>query len=108
MTTIEQLQQRAYNIRMHILAMATGPEGAHVGGSLSIADVLAVLYFSVLALRPEQPDWKGRDYFILSKGHASACFYASLAERGFFPIEELETYARFNGRLAGHPLSKVP
>jgi transketolase len=104
----EWLQDKALRIREHVLAMAAGPEGAHVGGSLSIADVLAVLFFKVLRLKPEEPGWPDRDHFILSKGHASAALYAALAERGFLPVAELQTYNRPGSRLGGHPLKKVP
>lgn len=102
-----QLQQQAMRIREHILAMGAGPEGAHVGGALSAADLLTVLYFQVLHLRPEDPQWEERDYFILSKGHGGVGLYATLAERGFFPVAELATYARA-GRLAAHPLRSLP
>jgi transketolase len=107
MSGCEQLRARAMRIREHILAMGAGPEGAHVGGALSAADLLTVLYFQVLHLRPEEPDWEGRDYFILSKGHGGVGLYATLAERGFFPVAELATYAR-PGRLAAHPLRSLP
>jgi transketolase len=102
------LSARARVVREHIVAMAGGPEGAHAGGSLSAADILTVLYFDFMRLRPEDPAWPGRDYFVLSKGHASAALYAVLAERGFFPIEELASYARPGSRLAGHPKRAVP
>lgn len=105
---VQGLERQALRVREHVLAMAAAPEGAHVGGSLSCADVLTVLYFKVLRVRPHEPDWPGRDHFILSKGHACAALYATLAERGFFPVAELETYNRPGGRLAGHPLRKVP
>jgi transketolase len=105
---VQVLRQQARRIRTHILAMGAGPEGAHVGGALSATDVLTTLFFHVLRLRPEEPKWAERDYFILSKGHASAALYAALAERGFLPVEELTTYARTDSRLAGHPLRKVP
>lgn len=108
MVDLDELRQRALHIREHILAMASGPEGAHVGGSMSIADVMAVLYFNVLRIRPDDPLWEGRDYFILSKGHAGVGLYATLTERGFFPVEEIATYSRFGSRLAGHPLRKIP
>lgn len=102
------LRHAALRIREHILGMAANPEGAHAGGSLSAADILTVLYFRVLRVRPDEPEWPGRDHYIHSKGHAAAALYATLAERGFFPTEELGTYARVGGRLAGHPLRKVP
>lgn len=107
MVAFEQLQQHAVRIREHILAMGAGPEGAHVGGALSAADILTVLYFHVMQVRPADPAWDGRDYFILSKGHGGVGLYATLAERGFFPQAELATYARA-GRLAAHPLRSVP
>ncbi|HEX6291227.1 MAG TPA: transketolase [Herpetosiphonaceae bacterium] len=108
MNDLATLQQTALRIREHVLAMAAGPVGAHVGGSLSAADILTVLYFHVLRVRPDDPHWDQRDYFILSKGHAGAGLYATLAERGFFPVDELATYARPGGRLLSHPTLKVP
>jgi transketolase len=108
MTAASDLRTRAHAIRGHILTMAASPEGTHIGGSLSSADILAVLYFAILRVRPDEPDWPERDYFVLSKGHASAALYATLAERGFLPVEELASYARPGSRLAGHPLRHVP
>lgn len=75
---------------------------------MSSTDILTVLYFAVLRVRPEDPGWPDRDHFILSKGHASAALYATLAARGYFPLEELSTYGRPGSRLAGHPLRGVP
>ena len=80
--------------------MAANPEGAHVGGSLSAADILTVLYCRVL--RP------GRDHFVLSKGHAAAGLYAALAECGILPESDLAGYARNGGRLGGHPTKGLP
>lgn len=102
------LRQRALNIRRHILTIAATPEGTHLGGSLSAADILTVLYFHIMNIRPEEPDWMLRDYFILSKGHACAALYATLAERGFLSIKELTSYAQAGSRLNGHPTCKVP
>jgi transketolase len=104
----DALARRAHQIRRHIVDMAAGPAGAHVGGSLSAADIMTVLYFAVLRVRPEQPAWPERDYFVLSKGHAAAVLYAVLAERGFLPVAELSGYARAGSRLAGHPSRAVP
>jgi transketolase len=95
-------------MRAAVLRMGTGAEGAHVGGSLSAVDILAVLYGEVLRVRPDEPDWPGRDWFVLSKGHASAALYAALAERGFIPWSECDTYASAGSRLAGHPLRRLP
>lgn len=81
---------------------------SHIGACLSAADVLAVLYERVLRVEPAQPDWPDRDRFILSKGHAAAIVYAVLAERGFFPDEQLESYSRPGSLLTGHASHHVP
>lgn len=75
----------------------------HPGGSLSSADILSALYFKILNHRPYQPDWEGRDRFVLSKGHAAPAYYAALAESGYFPVRELLTLRKLGSRLQGHP-----
>lgn len=75
---------------------------SHVGSALSMADIMAVLYGRILNLAPDDPRWRGRDRFILSKGHAGACVYAALAERGFFPIEELDRHYQNGSPFSGH------
>jgi transketolase len=102
------LAERAHAVRARIIEIGSSPTGAHVGGSLSAADVLTVLYSEVLRVRPERPDWPERDRFVLSKGHASAALYAVLSERGFFDGAECATYGRYGSRLAGHPLRRLP
>jgi len=92
-------------IRAHALRMVHRASASHIGTCLSIADLLAVLYASVLRVDPQRPDWPARDRFILSKGHGAAIFYAVLAERGFFPRAWLEEYCRDGGRLCGHATS---
>jgi len=77
----------AKRIRIHALRMTSRGGGSHVGAAFSIADLLAVLYARILNVRPTDPEWEGRDRFILSKGHAGAAVYAVLAEMGFFPVE---------------------
>ncbi|MFL6139304.1 MAG: transketolase [Frankiaceae bacterium] len=104
---VAELEERAYRVRERILEMGASPTGTHVGGSLSAADVLTVLYGAVLRVRPQEPDWPERDWFVLSKGHAAAGLYAVLAEHGFIPEAECETYARAGSRLAGHPLRRL-
>ncbi|MGC5033777.1 transketolase [Micromonospora sp. DT229] len=98
----------ANRIRHHVVDMCAGPEGGHLGGSLSIVDILTVLYFQALKVAPDQPDAADRDIFLLSKGHGAIALYATLAERGFFPVEELKTYGTSAGRLMGHPVRAVP
>jgi transketolase len=102
------LEGAALAVREHVLAMGAGPIGAHVGGSLSATDILVALYFDVLRVRPREPRWAGRDHFVLSKGHAGAALYATLAERGFLPRAELATYGCSDGRLLAHPTLAVP
>lgn len=80
----------------------------HVGSGFSIVDILVVLYFLVLQIRPKQPRWSGRDHFILSKGHAANALYAVLAERGFFPKSWLKTFCLDDGKLGVHPEHSVP
>src|SRR5262245_8007691 len=75
---------------------------SHVGSCFSMTDLLAALYGAVLRVDPRRPDWPGRDRFVLSKGHAAAALYATLAECGFFPADWLDTYCRDGSRLAGH------
>ncbi|WP_327432440.1 transketolase [Streptomyces sp. NBC_01236] len=104
----EELAERAHRARENVLVMGASEHGAHVGGSLSAVDILTVLYGAVLRVRPDEPNWADRDWFVLSKGHAGAALYAVLAEHGYFPTEECHTYGQRHGRLAGHPLRRLP
>jgi transketolase len=103
-----ELHLLARNIRAETLKMVTVAKASHVGGALSMADILAVLYGGALRVRPEEPQWDGRDRFILSKGHSTTGLYATLALSGFFPLAELETYGRDGTRLMSHVSAKVP
>ena len=106
---IKNLEKKANIIRRYIIEMISNAEGGHIGGALSIADIMAVLYFHILKIDPENPEWEDRDRVVLSKGHASAAWYAALAERGYFPKEELLTFDHINSRLQGHPdMNKTP
>lgn len=103
------LEAKAKEMRREIVKMIAAAASGHPGGSLSAADILTVLYFDKMNLRPEEPHWEGRDYFVLSKGHAAPALYAALALRGFFPVEQLETLRKLHSPLQGHPVSsKVP
>ncbi|MGH3875538.1 MAG: transketolase [Actinophytocola sp.] len=106
--TRETLETVAARIRSHVVDMCAGPEGGHLGGAFSCVEVLTALYFSVLNVDPRQPDDPARDRFLLSKGHAALALYATLAERGFFPVEELAGYGQPGSRLMGHPVRAVP
>ncbi len=92
----------AKSIREATLCMVHRARSSHIGSCLSIADILAVLYGRILRVRPDDPHWRDRDRFVLSKGHAAAAVYAVLAERGFFPKSWLENFYADDSRLAGH------
>lgn len=106
---INKLEGMAKLIRQDIVRMIGQAGSGHPGGSLSGADIVSALYFHVMRLDPARPDWPDRDRFILSKGHAAPLLYAALAQRGFFPKEELGTLRKLGSMLQGHPdLNKVP
>lgn len=98
----EGVRAFAKRLRLTALRMVHEARSAHIGGSFSMAELLAALYGGILRVDPARPAWPDRDRFILSKGHACAAYYAALAERGFFPKDWLETFYRDGGRLAGH------
>lgn len=107
--TEAQLADKAKQIRRHIIEMITEAKSGHPGGSLSAVEILTALYFQEMRVDPANPAWPDRDRFVLSKGHAAPVLYATLAERGFFPVEELLTLRKINSRLQGHPdMKKVP
>lgn len=99
---INDLANLAHRIRLHAVRMTSRGKSSHVGSVLSIADLLAALYGSILRVDPRRPDWPERDRFILSKGHAGAGVYAALAETGFFELERLQTHYQNGSTLSGH------
>lgn len=105
--TIEELNKKALIIRRHIIEMIAEAGSGHPGGSLSSADILTALYFHVMNIDPKNPKWPERDRFVLSKGHAAPVLYATLAERGYFPKEELMTLRKTGSMLQGHPDMKA-
>ncbi|HEX3031788.1 MAG TPA: transketolase [Bacillota bacterium] len=106
---VQVISTRARAMRKHIVRMITEAKSGHPGGSLSAADIVATLYFHEMKLDAAHPDDANRDRFVLSKGHAAPVLYAALAEKGFFPAEELLTLRKINSRLQGHPdMKKVP
>ena len=107
--TIKTLEEKAKELRFHIIDMIFTAQSGHPGGSLSAADIMTALYFHFLKIDPENPRNPDRDRFVLSKGHACPVWYACLALRGFFPVEELHTLRKINSRLQGHPVAgKLP
>ncbi|MTI85790.1 MAG: transketolase [Firmicutes bacterium] len=107
--TISALEGRAKAIRRHVVKMIGKAGSGHPGGSLSAADIVTSLYFNVMRIDPQRPHWEDRDRFVLSKGHAAPVQYAALAERGYFPVEELTGLRKLGSPLQGHPdMKKVP
>lgn len=107
--TISTLQSKAKQIRRHVVSMIGEAGSGHPGGSLSAADIVTALYFKVMRIDPQRPDWPERDRFVLSKGHAAPVQYAALAERGYFPVQDLSTLRKLGSPLQGHPdMKKVP
>ena len=100
---ILQLKKTANNVRLGIIEAVYNAKCGHPGGSLSIADVLTYLYFEEMNVDPKNPADAARDRFVLSKGHTAPALYSVLAERGFFPKEELKTLRKTASRLQGHP-----
>jgi len=100
---IRGLEALAKGLRITDMEMLIEAGSGHPGGTLSIAEMVSVLFFHTLRLKPDEPDWEGRDRFILSKGHCIPIVYAAMAKLGFFPEEELMTLRKMGSRLQGHP-----
>lgn len=104
-----ELAVTANKIRKNALTAIYSAKSGHPGGSLSIADVLALLYFEIMNIDPENPKASERDRFVLSKGHAAPALYSALALRGYFPTEDIPTFRHIGSYLQGHPdMNKVP
>ena len=100
---LARLAALANDVRALVLRSVAAAKAGHIGGPLSVADLLVALYFSILRVRPDEPAWVDRDRVVLSKGHSAIALYATLALRGYFPIEELGTFDQLDSRLQGHP-----
>ncbi len=100
---IKDLSAKAQAYRIQVLKMVNHAQSGHIGGAFSVAEILTALYFHHLHIDPQRPDWDARDRLIFSKGHACAMLYTCLAQRGFFPVEELMTFRQLDSRLQGHP-----
>ena len=106
---IKQLQATACKVRMGVIEGTHGAKAGHPGGSLSAADMFTYLYFKELNVNPKDPKNEGRDRFVLSKGHTAPGLYSVLANRGFFPVEDLPTLRHIDSYLQGHPnMNTVP
>ncbi|MDD3186785.1 MAG: transketolase [Anaerostipes sp.] len=107
--TVAELKNKANEIRKGVIRGTHAAKSGHPGGSLSAADMFAYLYFEEMNIDPKNPKDSNRDRFVLSKGHVAPGYYATLAERGFFPKEELLTLRHIGSRLQGHPdMKKIP
>lgn len=105
----DELERIANRLRMDVVEMIHASGDGHPGPCMSIAEMLAVLYFDVMRLKPDQPLWPDRDRLILSKGHACPILYAALARKGYFPMEDLARLRTFECHLQGHPdMNKTP
>ena len=101
--TIQELNEIARKVRIDALRGIYSVGAGHPGGSFSVTDILVSLYFNVMNIDPENPQMEGRDRLVLSKGHAAPALYATLAHRGYFPVEELVTLRKLGSHLQGHP-----
>ena len=99
----KQLMVAACKVRMGVIEGTYGAKAGHPGGSLSAADLFTYLYFKEMKIDPKNPKWEDRDRFVLSKGHTAPGLYAALANRGFFPVEDLPTLRHIGSYLQGHP-----
>ena len=102
-TEKKQLQITACKVRMGVINATHAAKSGHPGGSLSAADMFTYLYFKEMNVDPANPKWEDRDRFVLSKGHTAPGLYAALANRGFFPVEDLLTLRHVGSHLQGHP-----
>ena len=109
MSSCEALRKLAYKLRQDVVQMIINGKGGHIGGDMSVMEVLTVLYFKVMNVNPENFGKAGHDHFIMSKGHSVETLYAVLAEKGFFPIEKvLKEFSQFGSPFIGHPNNKLP
>lgn len=100
---VKEIASKAQQFRIQVLKMVYNSQSGHLGGALSCAEIITCLYFQHMKVDPSRPDWPERDRLLFSKGHACAMLYTALANKGFFPIEELMTFRKFRSRLQGHP-----
>lgn len=107
--TLTQLDKKANDVRQDIVRMLEAAGSGHSAGPLGLSDIVTALYFNVMNIKPEEPEWPERDMFFLSNGHCVPVQYAAMAERGYFPVSELKTLRKFGSRLQGHPeRTKLP
>ncbi|QQG51283.1 MAG: transketolase [Candidatus Saccharibacteria bacterium] len=107
--SMKQLEHKAMIVRENIVQMLEAAGSGHSAGPLDLADLVTALYFNIMNIDPEKPEWSERDVFFLSNGHTVPVQYAVMAERGYFPVKELKTLRKLGSRLQGHPeRTKLP
>lgn len=106
---MKNLKVLSYDLRKNVIDMIVEGKGGHIGGDMSVMDILVTLYFKQMNISPENKDDPNRDRFVMSKGHCVEALYAVLAEKGFFPIQEvIENFSKFGSKFIGHPNNKLP
>lgn len=106
---MENLKAKSFALRQDVVRMIKAGKAGHIGGDMSVMDVLVSLYFHEMNISPENMDDPGRDKFVMSKGHCVEALYAVLAAKGFFPIEQvIKEYSQFGSKFIGHPNNKLP
>ena len=106
---MNELKVLSYDLRKHVVDMIIAGKGGHIGGDMSVMEILVELYMKQMNISPENKDSDNRDRFVLSKGHSVESYYAVLAKKGFFPMEEvISTFSQFGSKFIGHPNNKLP
>lgn len=106
---MDALKAKTYELRKQVIDMIIAGKGGHIGGDMSVIDILTVLYFNEMNISPENQDDENRDRFVLSKGHSVEALYAVLAAKGFFPIDDvIARFSKFGSPYIGHPNNKLP
>ena len=100
--SIPELQNKCVDLKKHVINMIYKAQSGHPGGSLSVADFMTACYFRYMNVRPSEPRWPDRDRFVLSKGHCTPALYPTLAQRGYFPEEDLKLFRSIDGHMSGH------
>ena len=106
---MQNLKALSYDLRKNVIDMIVEGKGGHIGGDMSVMDILVELYFEQMNISPEKMDDPDRDRFVMSKGHSVEALYAVLAAKGFFPIEQvIKEFSKFGSKFIGHPNNKLP
>ena len=109
MSEMKELQRLSYDLRKKVIEIIMAGKGGHIGGDMSVMDILVALYFKEMNISPENQVDPGRDRFVMSKGHSVESYYAVLAQKGFFPMEEvIAKFSKFGTQFIGHPNNKLP